>query len=260
MRNIYYGFLSGNALKLIACAAMLIDHIGAFLFPDVIWLRLVGRVAMPLFAFTLAEGCFYTRSKLRHTLLIAGLGLVTSGVASFVTGTVEGDILITFTLSCLIIWALDALKSACLAPIEGTGIWGRRSVRIALSSLALLAAFGGAVALTCFSGIHIEYGLVGVLLPVTVHLLDFRNAGEGGARLAFLYNPATVFALFSVGLVVLSLVQGWAQWFSLAAMLPILFYSGERGKWRLKYLFYIFYPAHLAILGGIAMLMGSLPV
>ena len=118
MRNIYYGFISGNVLKLIACAAMLIDHIGAFLFPDVIWLRLVGRVAMPLFAFTLAEGCFYTRSKLRHTLLIAGLGLVTSGVASFVTGTVEGDILITFTLSCLIIWALDALKMACCAVAE----------------------------------------------------------------------------------------------------------------------------------------------
>lgn len=270
MRNIYYGFISGNVLKLIACAAMLIDHIGVFLFPDVLWLRLVGRVAMPLFAFTLAEGCFYTRSKLRHTLLIAGLGLVTSGVASFVTGTVEGDILITFTLSCLIIWALDALKMACFALSEAaegqgaeggiSGFWKRKPVRITLSALALCIAVGGAVGLTCFSGIHIEYGLAGVLLPVTVHLPDFRKAGEGGARLAFLYTPATVFALFSLGLVVLSLVQGWAQWFSLAAMLPILFYSGERGKRKLKYLFYIFYPAHLAVLGGIAMLMRSLPV
>lgn len=256
MRNIYYGFLSGNALKLIACVTMLLDHIGVFLFPDVIWLRLVGRVAMPLFAFTLAEGCFYTRSKLRHTLLIAGLGLVTSAVASIVTGTVEGDILITFTLSCLIIWALDALKSACLAPIEGTGIWGRRPARIAVSAVALLAALGGAVALICFSGIHIEYGLAGVLLPVLVHLFDFRKAGEKGERLSVLYNPASVFALFALGLVVLSLVQGWAQWFSLFAMLPLLFYSGEKGKLNLKYLFYIFYPAHLAVLGGIALLMG----
>ena len=32
-------------------------------------------------------------------------------------------------------------------------------------------------------------------------------------------------------------------------------YNGKRGKWRLKYLFYIYYPAHLAVIWGIASLL-----
>lgn len=247
MRNIYAGFVSGNALKLIACAAMLFDHLGVFLFPEVLWLRLVGRIAMPLFSFTLAEGCFYTRNRGKHLALIAGLGLLTSAVASLVTEEVQGDILITFTLSCLIIYALDELKRAAFQKEAG---------RIVLFAAALLAAVGGAVWLCCFAGIHIEYGIAGVLLPVTVHLADFRACGERREALSsVLYNAASVYLLFTIGLVALCLVQGSVQWFSLAALLPLLFYSGERGRYKLKYLFYIFYPAHLALLGGIALLL-----
>lgn len=126
MRNIYSGWLSGNALKLLACITMFLDHLGAFLFPGVLWLRLVGRTAMPLFAFTLAEGCFFTRSKGRHLALIGRMGLVTSTVASIATGEVQGDILITFALSCLVIGGLDALKQACFSERARAG-------RIALS-------------------------------------------------------------------------------------------------------------------------------
>lgn len=38
------------------------------------------------------------------------------------------------------------------------------------------------------------------------------------------------------------------QWFSLLAIPLLMLYNGQRGKWKLKYLFYIFYPAHLGIL------------
>ncbi len=48
--NFYLVVLSGNALKIIACVSMLVDHIGMILFPDVVALRIVGRLAMPLFA------------------------------------------------------------------------------------------------------------------------------------------------------------------------------------------------------------------
>lgn len=249
MRNIYSGWLSGNALKLLACITMFLDHLGAFLFPGVLWLRLVGRIAMPLFAFTLAEGCFFTRSKGRHLALIGGMGLVTSTVASVATGEVQGDILITFALSCLVIGGLDALKQACFSERARAG-------RIALSAAALAAVLGGVVWLCCLSGIRIEYGLAGVLLPATVHLFDFRACGERGEALsAVLYHPVSAILPFAAGLIVLSLVQGWAQWFSLAALLPIAFYSGERGRRQLKYFFYLFYPAHLALLGGIALFL-----
>ena len=95
--TIYRGWISGNQLKIVACITMLIDHIGMILLPDMVFLRIIGRIAMPLFAFTFAEGCFYSKHKLRRFLLILGLGLVTSAVMSFAEGELQGNILITLS-------------------------------------------------------------------------------------------------------------------------------------------------------------------
>ena len=49
--------LSGNALKFIAAFCMALDHVGLVLFPRVEVFRILGRLALPLFAYMLAEGC-----------------------------------------------------------------------------------------------------------------------------------------------------------------------------------------------------------
>ena len=48
--------LSALDLKLLAMAAMLVDHMGYLLFPTAMWMRYVGRLAFPIFAFQIAEG------------------------------------------------------------------------------------------------------------------------------------------------------------------------------------------------------------
>lgn len=45
-----YGFTQ-NQLKIVAAVSMLIDHIGAELFPEIIVLRIIGRLAFPVFFF-----------------------------------------------------------------------------------------------------------------------------------------------------------------------------------------------------------------
>lgn len=47
---------SSSTLKIIAMVTMVIDHIGLLFFPQVIFLRIIGRLAYPLFAFLIAEG------------------------------------------------------------------------------------------------------------------------------------------------------------------------------------------------------------
>lgn len=243
-KGIYNGFLSGNALKIIACITMLIDHVGWILLPDVLALRMIGRISMPLFAFTFGEGCAYTRSRAKHFALVLLCGVATSLVMSFAMDRIYANILITFSLSCLVIYALDGLKRYAYM----------RQIRAAvLCAAALLCALGAAVWLCCFSPVYVDYGIAGVLLPACVHLTAFRRPGQEGPTA--LYNPAVVWLLFTLDLVALSVTLGTVQLFCLFS-LPLLFaYSGRRGRYKLKALFYAFYPAHLAVLAGIYLVL-----
>lgn len=53
---------------------MLVDHIGYLLLPDVVWLRWIGRLALPIFAYFVAEGCRHTRNRWRYVGRMLGLG------------------------------------------------------------------------------------------------------------------------------------------------------------------------------------------
>ena len=55
--------MSQSVLKIIAMLTMLIDHIGILLFPDLSILRIIGRIAMPIFAYCIAEGCIHSKHK-----------------------------------------------------------------------------------------------------------------------------------------------------------------------------------------------------
>lgn len=55
--------LSNNALKIIAMLSMLIDHTGLMIFPEYKIFRIIGRLAFPIFAYMIAEGCFYTKKQ-----------------------------------------------------------------------------------------------------------------------------------------------------------------------------------------------------
>ena len=63
--------------------------------------------------------------------------------------------------------------------------------------------------------------------------------------------------MLGIGLVVLSTLSGIIQVHALLSLPLLLLYSGKRGKVNLKYFFYIFYPVHLALLQGLAMLLGT---
>jgi hypothetical protein len=66
-------------------------------------------------------------------------------------------------------------------------------------------------------------------------------------------NFVSVLAL-GIGLLPLINEVGFVQKYSLLALVPLLLYSGKRGKLRMKYFFYIFYPLHLVVLEGIYIL------
>src|SRR5450756_2933862 len=65
-----------DALKLVAIVSMTIDHVGAILLPYVGWLRIIGRVAFPLFAYQLAAGYLHTHNLAGYVRRLAIWGLI----------------------------------------------------------------------------------------------------------------------------------------------------------------------------------------
>ena len=55
-------------LHILAMLFMLCDHLWATLFPAQEWMTCVGRLAFPIFAFMIAEGCYYTSNVKKYML------------------------------------------------------------------------------------------------------------------------------------------------------------------------------------------------
>lgn len=236
--------LSSNALKLIAAASMLIDHIGVILLPQVAVLRILGRLAFPIFAFMIAEGCAKTKNKLRYFLSVFLLGAACQVVYCLYDDQLYLGILITFSISILLIYALQALKDALFDD-------ARRPVRPLAAALVFLLLLAGVYVLNLY--LTVDYGFWGCLLPVFASV--FRRPAANAPRSFEKLDRLGVHVIsFGVGLVILSCVRGGVQPYSLCALPLLALYSGKRGTWNMKWFFYIFYPAHLAALELLAML------
>lgn len=224
---------------------MTVDHVGLVFFPKVQILRIIGRLSMPLFSFMIAEGARYTRNKIRYFLIIFLLGAAFQGVYYAVEGELYLGILITFSISILLIYALQLLKKK----IDNGG---------SEETLFSFLLFALAVAATYFlnESFSIDYGFWGCLLPVFAaipHPID--NEAEIKSSI-FAILPLDYLS-FAVGLVILSVFYGEIQCFALLSLPILFFYSGKRGKLNLKYFFYIFYPAHLLVIYAIYALLNE---
>lgn len=227
--------LNQNQLKLIAAASMLIDHIGAELLPGVIALRIIGRLAFPVFAYFIYEGCRYTHDRRAYLTRMLGLGLVCVAGYYVYDGEIYGNVLITFSLSICVLYAVQGWKRQ------------RDGLHLVAVTLCLLGAY-----LLC-ALFTVDYGFLGVLLPVLAEVCNLPP--ERRARLPRFLGERLPLVGFGVGLLLLSLQPGWVQPYSLLSLLLLLAYNGQRGIRRMKYFFYWFYPLHLLAIGGVSMLL-----
>ena len=216
--------LTSNQLKLLAMLTMTLDHIGVQMFPGVLWLRIVGRLAFPIYAYMIAEGCAHTHNRNKYLLQMAGLALLCQLVYFFAMGSLFQCILVTFTLSILLIYACDTGSR----PLTALALLGVAFVTVTLPRLLPGTDFA------------IDYGFFGVLVPVAVYL------GKT-------HREKLLFMAFTLAALAWSF--GGIQWYSLAALLPLALYGGQRGKRRMKWLFYLYYPLHLAAIYGISLLL-----
>lgn len=197
-------------LKMIAVITMLIDHIGAIFFQDYIIFRFIGRISFPIFCFLLVEGFFNTKDIKKYLLRLGMFALISE---------------IPF----------DLLFSNSLLSFNSQNIFLELFIGILMlfcisRSPNIFAKIGIALAFCAVSFFSMaDYGITGMAMMLTFYVCRKR------------YIPQIILVTL------INYLHGFIQWFAVTAMIPIGLYNGKQGR-KLKYFFYIFYPAHLLIL------------
>ena len=212
--------LSGNALKIIALISMTCDHIGYFLLDDTIILRIIGRIAFPIFAYMISEGCKYTKNRKKYLFTILLSGLLFQVIYTGFSKSLYCNIFITFSLSIILIYAFDWAK----------GIKEKSAYIVPL--LMTVSFFLIAEILPLFSehGFKIDYGFTGLFIPTVLYFID---------------NKKIKLFVLSIMLIILSISIGKIEPFGILCVPLLSLYNENRGKLNLKYFFYLYYPMHL---------------
>jgi len=232
--------MSSFAIKILAMLTMLIDHIGAafeFSMPYSVYLacRIIGRLAMPLFCFMIAEGLFHTRDAKRYMIRLAIFALVSEVPFDllFMNETLEfwaQNVGITLFFGLLGILLFDTFAAQ-----------GHKGAAL----IAILAAGAAAHILRA------DYGMFGVYY---VFIFYYFRSNKWGRTIAL-----------AAGVFLLMWTSHIADWYlaigstaAVLAAIPIALYNGERGRENrsVRTVFYAFYPAHLFILYALTYVVG----
>ena len=230
------GSTSTGWLKIIALLFMLIDHMGKMLFPAVPEMRILGRIAFPLYAWCMVVGFHYTRSVPKYLLRILAIGLISQPLYMMALdhAWTDPNIFLTLLLALLALWAIREKRA-------GSQVWG--------PALALVLA----VVFRC------DYGWRGVLLVILLYAVQGSRAGIAAVMVAFCLfwgaNSSSIVTLFGwnvSGALVAPFASLLSPWLRVQAMailaLPLMLIPIKARLRMPSRLGYALYPAHLALL------------
>ncbi len=244
--------LNRSTLKWIALIAMLIDHIAAILGEacfanwNLNWVyttfRIVGRLAFPIFAFFIAEGWYYTKNKKKYFFLILVFAIISQPIYYFALNSSRFslNILITFLFSLIVLFLIDKIKA---------------NKSMAFANSILIFAVVVLVILLELLNIDVSFGLYGVALPVIFYLCYHSSFKK---QILMWCVVAVLIVLNWLGNFLLLediSINSFIELFALLAIPLLCLYNGQKGKFSYKWLFYIFYPAHILLIYLISLLI-----
>ncbi|MEK5209383.1 TraX family protein [Psychrobacillus sp. FSL H8-0510] len=101
-------------LKWIAMITMVIDHVGIFFFPEETWMRVIGRIAFPLFMILFVEGAVRTRNPKSHAVRIWLFALLSQVPYTLLFNTYQLNVLFAMILVLMVIRDIRMIGLAVL--------------------------------------------------------------------------------------------------------------------------------------------------
>ncbi len=215
--------LDAFALKVIAIIAMTVDHVGAFLYPDDLWFRIVGRLTIPIIAFLIVEGYHHTTNIKRYLIRLFSFALLAQPIylLMFSSGL---NVLFDLLIGLGVILVIDQYKLG----------WLKYLFLVLVSLIAI--------------SISLDWWHLAILMIFIFHQWrgHFKAITFGIVTL-FTVN-FLLFALFANNIADKSLLLTHTTNLYCIAALPLIYlYNGARGK-DYRYFFYLYYPIHLLVI------------
>ncbi|MDE6834499.1 MAG: conjugal transfer protein TraX [Ruminococcus sp.] len=223
--------ITASDLKYLAILAMLIDHI-AYLFvtpfsPLYCIMRFIGRTTAPLMCFFISEGYHYTRNLKKYFQRMGVFAVISHFTFAFCFDSDKSSMITTLFLSLFAVHVVntDKIKKEFTLPI---------------------------ILFICTVAERCDWGSEAV-----IYTLAFELARNNRKNQLIAYGlTASIFKICPLIVMVINDISCFSSyWYRLGILLPIpllLLYNGEKGGGKYtKWVFYVFYPAHLLLLGVI---------
>lgn len=246
--------ISGSTLKMIAVVTMFIDHFAAAILSRYMskfgmndidldndsalnqWLaqnhtlymtyyvmRMIGRLAFPIYCFLLVEGFEHTSNRIKY----AGRLLIFAAISEIPFDLLFNNHVLEFGYQNVFFTLFLGL--VCMTAIQyidersGLAPMAKTICRLAVAGICMFSA----------QMLYTDYAAIGIFCILVLYFFR-RNKKQQviAGCVAFLWELTAPLAF-----------------------IPIWFYNGTRG-WKLKYFFYLFYPLHLFVLYLLCMLLG----
>jgi hypothetical protein len=227
--------LTSNALKIIAIIAMTIDHIALILFPrfstnlPVLAMHVIGRLTAPIMIFLIVEGYYHTRNLKKYLFRLFILAII----SHFAYAIAFDKDFIPFRKTVFdqtsVIWTyLLGVLALAIHKTETINTWIRRILVFIIVWLAFPADWS---------------------TPAALAIL-YMGIDKGNFKRQMIRLVACIAVYSIIYCIFVNRIYGLIQMLIILAI-PLLYqYNGQRGTWKgMKWFFYIYYPAHLIILG-----------
>lgn len=233
--------LNSNQLKLIAIFAMAVDHLSWTLFPGystqwyVVLCHIFGRLTAPIMWFFIAEGYYHTRSVKNYALRLFSSASISHFAYNFCFGIPflpfqtgifnQTGVIWSLAWGLVLLWVYDA---------SGWKNWQKAVSLIVVCIVTFPSDW------SCIAAMAVLF--IGV------------NRGNFKVQMQWMMVWTAVYAL--VYFFFIDKVYALIQLFTCLCIPLLGLYNGQRGSWKaMGKVFYIFYPAHLALLGVLRILL-----
>lgn len=265
------GNTSTGILKFIALFFMLIDHCGARLFPNIPELRMLGRIAFPIYCWCMIVGFHYTRNVPKYLFRILLTGLLCQPLYSIVMGhgwtsarfaaiaeqwsTVRTAHPEFFDFVWTMLKTINSRPNIFLTLFIGLcALWGIREKKL------LSHIWAPVLMLIAATALNADYGWKGVMLIILLYAVRDSRPGIAAVMVAFFLYWGTFYGVTakicgikldfaSLPLPINAILSPFFRMETYGLLsLPFILIR-FRKKWKMpSWLGYGLYPAHLVLL------------